>query len=925
MSQSSSCARVVAFLSAGGTVLLWGASFSAIRIALDHLDPAPLAAVRFAAAGLAFVVLLAVLRPPRIRGADWVRAALGGATGIALYNILSNSGQTTISAGAASFMVNTQPILVAALASLTLNERFGRLAWIGSAVALAGVVAIAAGQPGGLRFGSGASLLALAALCSAMSFVLQRPLVARYGALTSAAVTILMGALLLSPWLVRGLVQVAAAPPMAWGAVAFLALGSGVIGYLLWMRALDHFGAARASSFLYLLPPWATLLDWCLGSAGPTPSTWLGGAAVLAGVALVQRRHTARPSNEPVRPAGIIIGRREVLIGAAAVGMQGVMPGCAPTALPRPRQRDAAVAVLDTVVEQMLSESPETATSAGMDVGARAALRGMLSDRSWDAVSEQQARTVATVERLRRLDRDALSPELAAARDVALYSHELAADGAAFAFGDHTIHAAVAQTVSPYVVSQMTGSFFHVPEFLNTEHPIATELDEEAYLARLSAFAGMLDAENERIASDRASGIVPPSFILDVVLQQMDRYLATPARDLVLVQSLVRRCAQHGIPGDMEARALRLVETAVLPALERQRQELVTSRARATDAAGVRHLSDGEGYYAWHLRVATTTSLSADEIHALGVDSSHAIESRMDELLRSQGLHGGSVGERMSALGRDPRFLLPNDDAGRTAALAHVEALIEGVRARMAELSRLPLRADVLVRRVPVEIEAGAAGAYVAPGSLDGARPAHYWLNLRDTAAWPSWALRTLTYHEALPGHVWQEAYGIERSPWHPVRALLRFNAYSEGWALYAERLADELGWYSDDPFGQLGYLQAQQLRASRLVVDTGLHARGWSRDQAIDSMVRMTGRERAAMASEVDRYCVKPGQACGYMIGCTELLRLRDRVTRSRSGGELRAFNDAVVTAGNTPLSLLETSVERALRRARGQAGLLP
>ncbi len=903
---------MVVLVAATSVVLLWGASYPAIGMALGHVDPVPLAAVRFAIAGLVFAVLLAVVRPRWPRGADRLRALLSGAFGIAVYNILLNSGQTSISPGAAGFIASTQPVVVAALAALSLKERFGPLAWSGTAIAFTGVIAIAAGQPGGLRFGGGASLVALAALCSAFSFVLQRPLVARYGALTSAAATILSGGLLLSPWLVAGLAQLAAAPPSAWSSVLFLGIGSGVLGYLAWMRALDHLGAARATNLLYLIAPWAALLDWFVDGDAISLSTWLGGATALAGVALVQRRRASTARRAPAGGAGV--GRREILIGTAAVG---ALAGCARPGLPRAGQPEDARAVLDAIAEQMLASSPELATSIGMDAGPRAWLRAKLNDRRWQAVGEQQARDAAILDQLRRVDRRAISHETEAACDAARFTHELVVEGATFAFGDHSVLAAMTQTASPYVVSQMTGSFFHVPEFLNTEHPIATRHDAEAYLERLSGFASALDAESERIARDRAGGVTPPGFILDVVLEQMNRYLAAPVRDSVLVTSLARRCRTAGIAGDMGARAARLVEAAVLPALARQRDELVRSRTGATATAGVTRLRDPERYYAWHLRVATTTGLSADEIHALGLERSRAIESRMDALLRAEGLDRGSVGDRMAALGRDPRFLFSGDEAGRAAALAHVEALIAGARRRMAELSRLTLRADVVVRRVPVEIEAGAAGGYVALGSLDGSRPAHYWLNLRDTAVWPRWSLSTLTYHEALPGHVWQEAYGIEKRPWHPVRALLRFNAYSEGWALYAEQLADELGWYEGDAFARLGYLQSLQRRASRLVVDTGLHARGWSREQAISWMVRTTGSAHSAMAGEIDRYCVKPGQACGYMIGCNEILRVRDRVKRSLGAAyDLRAFNDAVIAAGNTPLALLERSVEQALRR---------
>lgn len=572
---------------------------------------------------------------------------------------------------------------------------------------------------------------------------------------------------------------------------------------------------------------------------------------------------------------------------------------------------NATRALLDDIATELLAESPELATSLGVDRDDRAALRRALNDRSGRAVHDQTARRPDALARLRAVSRDQLSPELASSCDAAAFAHELAVDGAGFAFGDHTLRAIITQTASPYVVSQMTGSFFEVPQFLDAEHPIEHASDAEAYLARLRDFAAALDAETARITLDRGRGIVPPAVVLDIVIEQMTRYLATPAHESGLATSLAQRCRRIGISGDIEPRAVRLLEQHVLPALARQRDELVVSRSRAGDAAGIARLPDAERYYTWHLRVATTLGMSAREIHALGLDRSRAIEADMDALLRAQDMDRGTVGERMAALSLDPRWQFPNDDAGRTAALAHVEALIAAARARLPTVSRRTLRAPIVVRRVPVEIEAGAPGASMLPGSLGGARPATYWLNLRDTAAWPRWALPTLTYHEALPGHVWQEAYGIEQTPWPLVSAIIRFNAYSEGWALYAEQLADELGWYAEDPLARLGYLQSQLRRATRLVVDTGLHALGWSRSQAITWMTRTTGLPDPVSASEVDRYCVKPGQACGYMVGCEEILRIRDRMT-DRLGGsyDIRAFNDAVIAAGNLPFHALERAV---------------
>lgn len=292
--------------------LVWGGAFPAIHMALDHLEPIPLAAVRFGIAGTVLAVLLVRSRPPLPRGQDWLRVAACGAIGIALYNIFLNNGQRSISAGAASFIANTQPIVAGVLGSLILKERFGARAWMGTAVSLGGVLLIAAAQPGGLQFGSGASLVALASICAGTYFVLQRPLVARYGALASASFTILAGALLLSPWLASGLQQAVASPPSGWGAVLFLALGPGVLGYLAWMRALDCFGAARATNFLYLIAPWAALLDWGITGERPSPLTWVGGAAALLGMVLVHldRQHGARVAPRAARPqAGELASR----------------------------------------------------------------------------------------------------------------------------------------------------------------------------------------------------------------------------------------------------------------------------------------------------------------------------------------------------------------------------------------------------------------------------------------------------------------------------------------------------------------------------------------------------------------------------------------------------------------------------------------
>jgi uncharacterized protein (DUF885 family) len=355
--------------------------------------------------------------------------------------------------------------------------------------------------------------------------------------------------------------------------------------------------------------------------------------------------------------------------------------------------------------------------------------------------------------------------------------------------------------------------------------------------------------------------------------------------------------------------------------VERQIAALNEAADHADHDAGVWKLPHGDDYYSWLLRVGTSTNLTADEIHAMGLEQGREIDARMDQILRRQGMTHGTVGERMSAATRDRRFLKPNTDAGRAEIISYLEGRIAASRALLPRLSHMSLRAPVEVRRVPVNIQNGAGLGYMNFASLDGSRPAIYYINLRDTALWPIWTLPTLTAHEALPGHAWQGAYLAEHHNEIPlIMSLMGFNAFVEGWALYAEQLVEELGYYDNDPFGRLGYLQAQRFRAARLVVDTGLHAKHWSREQAIQSLIDQTGRAAGAAQSEIDRYTSTPGQACGYKVGHTEILRLREHArTELGSRFDLRDFNDTIVQTGGIPLTVLADAIDGYIASKRG------
>jgi len=610
-----------------------------------------------------------------------------------------------------------------------------------------------------------------------------------------------------------------------------------------------------------------------------------------------------------------MIDRRTVLMSGAAAIAATALPAHAAA----PGSGDAALAaLLDTIADEVLVLAPEQATGLGVDNGRRAALKSALSEVSPASDARWAATARSMVTRLATIRRDTLGPAARLRLDSVRYSADRALDGSRFAYGGGA-RAGWFGGARPYVVSQQDGALTAVPEFLDAQHIVATRADAEAYLDRVAAFAVQLDGETAAITRDAAHGIAPPAFIAATVLKQLRGYRATTVGEQRIVTSLATRAAKSGIGGEWTARTTALLERDVYPALDRQIAAVAAAAAHATEAAGVAHLPDGAAFYRHALRLGTTTELSPRDVHRTGLDQNRALQARMDMILRTQGMTQGSVGARMSALNSDPRFLFPNDAAGRAAIIAYCNGRLAAVRTLLPRMSHLGLKADILVKQVPVDIQDGAALGYMNPAALDGSRPAIYYINLKSTALWPKYQLATLTAHEGVPGHSFQFAYLSEAKEKPPlITSLTGFNAFVEGWALYSEQLVDELGAYADDPFSQLGYLQATQFRACRLVVDTGLHAMGWTRAQAVDFLTSETGKGAPAMTSEVDRYCVAPGQACGYKIGHNEINRLRTKAQAALGPRfSLAEFDDAVVTTGGVPLTVLAEAIDGYIRRA--------
>lgn len=563
-------------------------------------------------------------------------------------------------------------------------------------------------------------------------------------------------------------------------------------------------------------------------------------------------------------------------------------------------------AVLDYFYEEAVLANPESRTSLGLDKGEHAAAKRKLQDRSIAGLEKEQNVNRVGFERLKKVNRDGLSPSSRAGYDAFHYLFT-GVVGAYDQFDYGTF-----SWPEPYSVHQLGGTYRSIPDFLHTQHSIATREDAEAYLSRVSAFAKELDHESERLKAEYAIGVIPPTFVIDRTLAQMDGMLAQKPSDTMLVTSIDSRTKERKVAGDWAARATAIVTKEVQPALKRQRDVIASIRAKATDQAGVWRLPKGEEYYRYALRYATTTSMSAEEVHKMGLEQMAELSSRIEQLLKAQGMTQGTVGQRLRALATDARFIYPNTDAGKQELLAYLNAGMEKIQGRLPEyFGRIP-KAKVEIRRVPPDIEAGATGGYYMPPALDGSRPGAYYINLRDTAETPRWGLMTLTAHEASPGHHHQLALAQESTVVHPVRRLSSFSVYSEGWGLYAEQLADEMGIYKDDPFGQIGYLQSYMFRAARLVVDSGLHHKRWTLDQGINYMADSLGDQRSAVTTEVERYCVWPGQATSYKVGQTKWLQLRERA-RQKLGArfDIRAFHDMALAAGTVPVAVLENLVD--------------
>ena len=516
---------------------------------------------------------------------------------------------------------------------------------------------------------------------------------------------------------------------------------------------------------------------------------------------------------------------------------------------------------------------------------------------------------------LHRYDRNGLDGQGQLSYDVLEYFLAVQVEGDRFRY--HT-----------YPVNQTFGVQMTLPNFMSQVHQVTNQKEAEAYIERLHKFPQKFDQVIEGLKLRESKGIVPPQFTVEDVLTQMNGFIGKPSTENPLYTSFKEKLQkipaakmQQTKRAELLARVQTGVEKDVYPAYQKVIEHFVELRPKAVGDYGVWHLPDGDAFYAWCVKMHTTTEMSPSQLHQVGLSEVARIGREMDAILKSKGLNDGSIGERVQKLASDPAQRFPDTPDGKQAMLARYQVILDEVNAGLGNAFNVRPKLGVEVKAVPEFAQATSPGAYYQPGSFDGTRPGVFFANMRDPGETPKFEMRTLAYHEGIPGHHFQIAVQQELRGVPFFRRVLPFTAYAEGWGLYAERVAWELG-FEKDPLDNLGRLRDEMLRAVRLVVDTGIHSKRWSYDQAVGYMMENTGMAKGEVIAEVKRYFVAPGQALAYKAGMLKILELRARAQQALGPRfKLSEFHDQVLTHGGLPLSLLEQIVNGWIDQKKAQA----
>lgn len=562
-------------------------------------------------------------------------------------------------------------------------------------------------------------------------------------------------------------------------------------------------------------------------------------------------------------------------------------------------------AFLDRSVVKMAFESPETLTSLGFleSVGITGH-NAELDDDSPEAMDKTFAQVRDLRETLLSYSDADLDENQRISKDIALYLADFALVSEPYRYHN-------------YPLNQLFGVQNGYPSFMQAQHQVHSVGDAENYLSRLQKVKLKFTQTLEGLKIREAKGIIPPKFVIDRVLTEMNDFVATPIQDNILYSSFKTKLSDTDISADEQARLLAAAEADIKgyvhPAYQLFIDYFTQLQAKAGTDDGYWALPNGDLAYEQLLKFFTTTNYTADEIHAKGLAEVDRIQSEIITILAAEGYdvsQGFSVA--IEALAADPKFYYEDSDAGRAQILVDYQHILDEVNAGLGDAFRIRPEAGMEVVRIPEFKEKTAPGAYYQQPAIDGSRPGRFYANLYDIKATPKYGMRTLAYHEGIPGHHFQIAVAMELEGMPLIRKMAPFTAYIEGWALYSERLAWELG-FQKDPFDNIGRLQAELFRAVRLVVDTGIHHSRWTREQAIDYMKKNTGMSDRDVTAEIERYIVMPGQATAYKVGMMKILELREKA-KSALGNkfDLRDFHDVVLKNGAVPLDILETLVDR-------------
>ncbi|OUL58647.1 DUF885 domain-containing protein [Pseudoalteromonas ulvae] len=473
----------------------------------------------------------------------------------------------------------------------------------------------------------------------------------------------------------------------------------------------------------------------------------------------------------------------------------------------------------------------------------------------------------------------------------------------------------------PYIVSQIAGPLIDIPKVLQDQHVIDNEVDARNYLHRLSAFARLIADVKTKVLADAEQGIILPKVLFPNTLGYLEKFIALAPAEHPFISTLASKLSNTTLSSTLQAdftqQAIKIVTKEIYPAFADITATMRSLQNQAPLEEGIWAQPNGEQFYQHEILYLADSTLSAEAIHNIGLEEVNRISEEMDRILKAQGMLKGSVGERMAQLGNMPQFLYEDSDAGRTQLLADLNKEIERVMEKAPSLFATLPSYDVTVKRIPVVSQDGAPGGFYNPPALDGSRAGEFSINLKDMKAQPSFSLKTLTYHEAAPGHHFQISLNMEQKDIGIMRQNGQFNAYVEGWALYSELVAYEMGMYDNDPWGNLGRLQAEVYRAARLVVDTGLHHKRWPRQKAINYFHQATGTAMSDVEAAIDRYIAWPGQALGYKLGMLKIVELRSRAQQALGERfDIKSFHDLVLLPGARPLTLLEEDVDRWIKQ---------